>query len=54
MPVYEYRCTACKKRFSVKMSVSELEKGKPKCPKCKSKKTEKLITGFFAATSKKS
>ncbi len=54
MPVYEYRCGACKKKFSLKMTVSELEKGRPKCPKCGSKKTEKLVTGFFAVTSKKS
>ncbi|RJP74587.1 MAG: zinc ribbon domain-containing protein [Candidatus Abyssobacteria bacterium SURF_17] len=54
MPVYEYKCTACKKKFSLKMAVSDMEKGKPKCPKCGSRKTEKLIGGFFAVTSKKS
>jgi putative FmdB family regulatory protein len=54
MPVYEYRCSACKKKFTLKMTVSESGKGKPKCPKCGSRKTEKLITGFFAVTSKKS
>ena len=26
MPVYEYRCGACKKKFSLKMTVSQLEK----------------------------
>jgi putative FmdB family regulatory protein len=54
MPLYEYRCSNCRKKFSLKMSVTELEKGSPKCPKCGSKKTEKLISGFFAQTSKKS
>lgn len=54
MPVYEYRCGACRKKFSLKMAVSELEKRRPKCPKCGSRKIEKLVTGFFAVTSKKS
>jgi len=54
MPTYEYRCTQCKKKFSEKMTVSQMEKGKPKCPKCGSRKTEKLLTGFIAVTSKKS
>lgn len=54
MPVYDYRCNNCRKKFSLKMTVSQLEKGKPKCPKCGSKKTQKLVTGFFAVTSKKS
>jgi putative FmdB family regulatory protein len=54
MPVYDYKCTQCKKKFSKKMTVSQMEKGKPKCPKCGSRKTEKQITGFSAITSKKS
>jgi putative FmdB family regulatory protein len=54
MPVYEYKCGACRKKFSLKMTVSEMERGKPKCPKCGSKKVEKLYAGFFAVTSKKS
>jgi uncharacterized protein (UPF0212 family) len=37
-----------------KLSVSQMEKGKRKCPKCGSRKTEKLITGFVPVTSKKS
>ncbi len=54
MPLYEYRCSACRKKFSMKLSVADMEKSKPKCPKCGSRKTEKLITGFAAVTSKKS
>ena len=54
MPVYEYKCGACGKKFSLKMTVGELEKSRPKCPKCGSRRIEKLVTGFFAVTSKKS
>jgi putative FmdB family regulatory protein len=54
MPVYEYKCSACRKKFSEKLSISQMEKRTPKCPKCGSAKTEKLITGFIAVTAKKS
>jgi len=54
MPLYEYRCASCNKKFSLKMSVAQMEKTRPKCPKCGSRKTEKLITGFVPVTSKKS
>jgi putative FmdB family regulatory protein len=54
MPVYEYKCSACRRKFTLKMAVVESGKGKPKCPKCGSNKAEKQITGFFAVTSKKS
>ena len=38
MPTYEYRCDKCKKDFSLVMSISDHDKGKARCPKCKSKK----------------
>jgi len=54
MPTYDYKCTSCKKKFSLIMSVSEYEKKKPKCPKCGSKQVEQQIRPFFIVTSKKS
>ena len=55
MPTYEFYCGKCKKEFSVVMSISDYEKRKFKCPKCKKKKDLKQqITVFTAQTSKKS
>jgi len=54
MPTYEFACQKCKKRFSLLLSISEYEKKKVKCPKCKSSRVQQQITSFQAITSKKS
>ena len=54
MPQYDYRCLKCKKAFSVTETVSAHESVKHKCPKCGSTVVERVPTGFFAKTSKKS
>jgi putative FmdB family regulatory protein len=54
MPNYEFRCENCKKRFSLILSISEREKKKIKCPKCKSRKVKQQISSFQTVTSKKS
>lgn len=54
MPVYEYRCTQCNRKFKVTMTVAEYEKKNVKCPKCGSKKVEQQLAAFYAVTSKKS
>ncbi len=54
MPTYEYVCEKCKKAFSVEMSISDHEKRKVQCPKCKSKKLRQQISAFQTVTSKKS
>jgi putative FmdB family regulatory protein len=54
MPTYEFVCKKCKKKFSLIMSISEYEKKKAKCPKCKSTDVKQQITSFQAVTSKKS
>ncbi len=54
MPTYEYRCEKCNKLFTVFQSISEHEKKKTKCPKCKSSKVKQQITPFQTQTSKKS
>ncbi|PYM23233.1 MAG: zinc ribbon domain-containing protein [Candidatus Rokuibacteriota bacterium] len=53
MPIYEYRCTKCRKRFSVEQSISE-HKRRPACPKCKSRAVEPMFSTFFAKTGRKS
>lgn len=54
MPTYEYLCEACKKEFSLILSISEHGKNKVTCPKCKSKKVKQRISVFTAKTSRKS
>jgi len=53
MPRYDFRCKKCAKRFSIKLTVHELESRRYKCPKCGSKRLDKLVTSFFAQTSRK-
>ena len=54
MPTYEFRCQKCEKRFTLIMSISDYEKKKVQCPKCKSKRVKQQITPFQTKTSKKS
>ncbi len=54
MPTYEYECLNCKKKFTLIQSISEHEKGKASCPKCKSAKVKQIISAFTAKTSRKS
>ena len=53
MPIYDYRCLECRKRFSVRHSITKHESARVKCPKCESRKVERLIGAVFAKTSKK-
>jgi putative FmdB family regulatory protein len=54
MPTYDYRCPACKKKFSLVLSIKDHDAGKAKCPKCGDKKVEQQISLFQAKTSRKS
>jgi putative FmdB family regulatory protein len=54
MPTYEYECQECKKKFSLMLSISEHDKAKPPCPKCKGKKVKQSISAFTSKTSRKS
>ena len=54
MPTYEFFCETCKKSFSVMLKISEYEKKKYKCPKCKGKKVTQKISSFQTITSRKS
>ena len=38
MPTYEFYCEECKKSFIIILSISEYEKEKYSCPKCKDQK----------------
>jgi putative FmdB family regulatory protein len=54
MPVYDFRCDLCRKKFSLTMGIADYDKKKIKCPKCRSKKVTRVLQPFFAVTSKKS
>ena len=54
MPIYDFACGKCKKKFSLTMSISEYEKKKFQCPKCKSTEVKQQISSFQTVTSKKS
>jgi putative FmdB family regulatory protein len=45
MPIYEYRCAECEERFEEYLSTSD--KPTPPCPKCSSKKVERLWSPIF-------
>ncbi len=55
MPSYDYVCSACKKTFTIFLTLKEAE-AHPRvlCPDCKSDKVEKQFTAFFAKTDRKS
>ena len=54
MPTYEYRCEECGHEFVVVLSISEHDKSRPACPKCKSEHVAQALSAFNVKTSRKS
>jgi putative FmdB family regulatory protein len=54
MPHYEFLCEKCQKTFELTMTISEHEKGKVRCPTCKSTGVVPQLAAFTTHTSKKS
>jgi putative FmdB family regulatory protein len=54
MPTYDLRCSGCRKKFTLTMSISDRDRKRIKCPKCGSQRVEAVFTPFFAKTSRKS
>jgi putative FmdB family regulatory protein len=57
MPIYEFLCQKCKKRFELVWSFAQYDremKKKPKCPKCGSTSVIRQISAVEVKTSKKS
>lgn len=50
MPLFEYRCKSCDKRFTALVGVIA-ESSQPKCPSCGSTDLSKLISRFASARS---
>jgi putative FmdB family regulatory protein len=54
MPHYEFFCHACKKSFSIVLSLVDYEEGEVLCPHCGSTEVEQRWSAFSTITSKKS
>jgi putative FmdB family regulatory protein len=54
MPLYEYVCVACKKKFSEMKPLSEYDPKAVRCPKCKSRKVERRWSSINVTTASKS
>jgi putative FmdB family regulatory protein len=54
MPTYEYRCEDCGHQFTVVLRLSEHEKAKQPCPKCKGEHVMQAVSAVFVKTSRKS
>jgi putative FmdB family regulatory protein len=54
MPVYEYVCLDCKKKFSEVKPVSAYDPRAAKCPRCDGKHVERRYSQIYVETSTKS
>lgn len=55
MPTYEYRCRQCHESFSVRGKIAEYDTANaPICPRCQSREVERVLSGFYAKTVRKS
>jgi putative FmdB family regulatory protein len=54
MPVYDYVCKNCRKKFSETKSISEYDPKAARCPKCRSRRVERVLSRIQVETSKKS
>jgi putative FmdB family regulatory protein len=54
MPIYQYRCQNCKKRFEVFLSFKEYGEKSVQCPHCTSEKIQRRIGRIRVAKSEES
>ena len=54
MPVYEFICQGCNKKFAVTKPVSRYNPKAVKCPGCHGKKVERRWSSISVQTAKKS
>jgi putative FmdB family regulatory protein len=50
MPLYEYRCQDCRKRFDIRLTYGEYDSFVPVCPNCSSSKVQRIIHKIRVAT----
>ena len=49
MPVYEYDCEDCKRRFEIRRSFSESD-APANCPDCHGQRTRRALSRFYAVS----
>jgi putative FmdB family regulatory protein len=54
MAIYDYVCLECGHEFQRVERISDHEQAHARCPKCESAKVERVLTGAFVKTGKKS
>ena len=54
MPIYSFVCKSCSQAFEKSMTVAERESQVVSCPACGSDQVERVLSPFFAKTSRKS
>ncbi len=53
MPIYDYRCEKCGHDFTRIERISEHEKARPRCPKCRSTRVARVFSPVALKTAKK-
>ena len=48
MPVYAYRCKQCNEKFESVRSMNDTD-DEVKCPKCGTKKPQRILSSFFSS-----
>jgi putative FmdB family regulatory protein len=54
MPIYEFTCLDCGKRFKEVKPIAEYDPRAVECPKCHARNVERRWSSVFVETSKKS
>ncbi len=54
MATYEYRCRACQESFTRRERIDEHDPSNAVCPRCQSRDVERVMSGFYARTPRKS
>lgn len=54
MPTYEYRCNDCRHTFRVIEPISKHAGTRTACPKCRSSKTQQVLSASYVKTTRKS
>lgn len=50
MPIFDFECQECKKKFD--LMISNQKKEEVQCPDCSSKNIKQLLSGFYTGTAK--
>jgi putative FmdB family regulatory protein len=54
MATYEFRCRVCHETFTRREKIDEYDPSTAVCPRCQSRDVERVMSGFYARTPRKS